>query len=182
MDLIFKDIHNFSAKFFQAELDARNAYIKPDVELALKKLDTFHSFSVEELHDKFGITKNGIPDEDLYEDMEGVSYKQPRHLFKLSQYKNKKYGDLYLAFVSTFNPKPNVFMMFQCFFVANIDGKLKIINAPIFSEGEGETPYWTKGQGRLDATFDTVGELVKVERFVEPSDDPYSIKEYTKEI
>lgn len=176
-----KDIQNFISKFFQAELDARNAYIKPDVAFALKQLEIFHSYSINLLHNKYGITKNGIPDEDLYEAMEGVEYDQLRQLFKISQYKNKKHGNLYLAYASNVNPLPRIFRMFECFFIAKIGGEFKVIQTALFSSGEGEIPYWSLGSGDEDISFDSAGQFVATERFLEPKNDPYSMEEYKKD-
>lgn len=103
----------------------------------------------------------------------------PRHLFKISEYKNEKYGTVWACYVSIPNPSTNIKKLVNCFFVAEIENNLKIIAK---MGVEPDIRKWTFYGGDDDKSLrlHNLGTPVKVERYLEPTDE-WSLEEYLKD-
>ncbi len=179
---MISDVKLFVENFSNVELDARNASLRPDIDFFNRQLDIMNSFCIEELYDAFGMVKLDEPETAVfYESNKKFSYSNKRLLFKISQYSNNKYGELYLVYVSGFSSIYQSNIIFDCLFIARINNEYKIVRRFWFSEEDGIEKIWKEGHGDEDISFETVGELVVIERYLEPIDDEYSMEDYKKE-
>jgi len=179
---MINEVKSFLDNFFQAEIDARNAAMKPDIEDANNKVDKLHSFVTQELQNSFGVIKSSTPLPDfIYKKFENSFISQARHLYKISEYKNPTYGSLYFSYVSNYNPPSTVFILFQCFVVGRVDGQYKIIMTALVDK-DSNPPTWSVTGDEKEFSFDSPGELIKVERYLEPKDDSYSMEIYKKDV
>ena len=179
---MISDVKIFMEIFFTAELNARNGSIRPDIVFFNNQLDVMNSYCITELHDSFGMIKQKYSEsDDFYEDYKDSEYTHKRLLFKISKYNNKKYGELYLAYISMFSSIKQTYKIFECLFIGKINNEYKIIRSFWFAKGDGIIPSWNGGVGDHDINFETAGELVAIERYIEPADDEYSMEEYRKD-
>ncbi|HRB71205.1 MAG TPA: hypothetical protein PK776_05090 [Flavobacterium sp.] len=103
----------------------------------------------------------------------------PRYLFKISEYNNEKYGTVWVCYVSFLNPSESIKKIKECFLVASINEKLKIVSDFIVRSDAKE---WRHVDGDEDKSLrlHNLGKPVKVERYLEPTDE-WSLKEYLKD-
>jgi hypothetical protein len=103
----------------------------------------------------------------------------PRYLFKISEYNNEKYGTVWACYVSFSNPSESLKKIKECFLVALINEKLKIVSDFIVSSDAKE---WRHVDGDEDKSLrlHNLGKPIKVERYLEPTDE-WSLEEYLKD-
>ncbi|WP_196887669.1 hypothetical protein [Aureivirga sp. CE67] len=175
-------INTFLKRFFKSEIDAKISSWFNNIENYNIKLKKMNSFLIEDLKESFGMVYLSEPkDDEFYNDVKYSSLPtNPRHLFKISHYKNKKYGDLYLTYVSIDNPNSSYSQnYFMCLCITFIDDKLKIIKRFIFSEDEvTEEKYWRESEGVNDLFFGNLGTFISCERCLEPKHCEFSMKDY----
>ncbi|WP_196887663.1 hypothetical protein [Aureivirga sp. CE67] len=174
-------INVFLKRFFKAEVDAKISSWFNNIENYNIKLKKMNSFLIEDLKESFGMVYLSEPkDDEFYNDVKYSSLPtNPRHLFKISHYKNEKYGDLYLAYVSNTNADEYTLHYSLCFFITEIDGHLKIIKEYFRSLNEYDYTYdWAEGVGIEYVTFETAGEFISCERYLEPNGCEFSMKDY----
>lgn len=178
-----KEVKEFITAFFESEAKTYYSWGFPDIEAFNSNLNEMNSFCIEELHNTFGMVPLLKPeDDDFYEDCKDDACPNLRHFFKIAQYKHSTYDSVFLVYCSGQNPDMDYLTYFNCFFVAKIDGKLKIIKKYDFSDDRDYLPpdnwYWNELQGDKSINMNQLGELVAIERCKEPSDCKYSMKEY----
>lgn len=100
----------------------------------------------------------------------------PRYLFKISEYENENYGNVWACYVSGPNPSATVKRISDCFLVATIEDTLKIIAKMGI---DPNTNKWTfyGGDENKNLRLHNLGSAIKIERFVEPTNEE-SLKEY----
>lgn len=127
----------------------------------------------------FGLPKfRKLQTDDYYEDFKKMPYPTKRHIYKISEYQNQKYGKLWACYVSNQDPGEGLTQLLaSCFIVAKIDNLFKIIAK---FNPDYITKEWER-RGGDDLNYYDLGELIKVERFMSPVNDEWSIKEYNKE-
>ncbi len=97
---------------------------------------------------------------------------RPRKLFQIKHYRHPKYGDLFRCYVSDTHPRSDSY--FSCLYVADVEGKLKIISR---YNVDYDTNGWINRGG---ATITNPGKLIAVRKFLVPS-NPEHLKEYESE-
>jgi len=128
----------------------------------------------------FGLPQRYEPKSDrYYKAKENAPYPTPRHLYKISHYKNKDYGDLWACYVSIVNSYMNTKRINDCFIVAEINGELKIVAK--FGP-DIDQPKWKFYGGDRELKINKLGKLLSIERIMEPIDDAWSIEQYNKDI
>ena len=182
------EVKTFLDEFFQAELVAHNAYMKPDLEKSNAAANYMYSFCSEALFNQFTPTVQKELDDDpmLYDDF--GDYKYPRFLFKLSQYKHKEHGDLYLAYVTSATlPYDDDLAIDHCLFVKHTDNGYKIIGINFVYPENLKNIHWRVGIGE-GISIETAGKFIDIERYTEPQFDKinheisqFSIDEYHKD-
>lgn len=115
----------------------------------------------------------------FYEESKNCPYPAPRYLFKISEYNNEKYGTVWACYVSFSDPDDEIKKIKECFLVASINGELKIVSDFILSS---DAKQWRHVDGDEDKSLrlNNLGTPVKVERYVEPTDE-WSLKAYLKD-
>lgn len=103
-----------------------------------------------------------------------------RHLYKISHYQNKDYGDLWACYVSVDNPGTGqTKILHSCFIVALIDADLKIVGQ---FNPDRDTGKWTFVGGDRELKMYKLGKLLLIERYIEPVNDTWGIEQYQKDI
>lgn len=112
---------------------------------------------------------------------------KPRHLYKLSRYKNKMHGDVWVAHVSNPNPRREIAkrLFFEGFIISKIENELKIIGKMIINSNRLTTAVngW-KGNvyNPSDLDMNKLGEFISLERYFGPGKrDDFSLVEYFKD-
>ncbi|KFF23270.1 hypothetical protein [Chryseobacterium vrystaatense] len=126
----------------------------------------------------FGLPTLINPKPDIfYED--NPSYPASRHLFKISEYTHEKYHTVWASYVSIPNPGTGTKKLTNCFLVAEIERNLKIIAKMGIAP---DTRQWKFYGGDEDKSLrlHNLGTPVKIERYVEPTDE-WSLEEYFKD-
>lgn len=115
----------------------------------------------------------------FYEQSKKSSYPVQRYLFKISEYIHEKYGVVWACYVSFSNPSESIKKIAECFLVASINEELKIVSDFIVSSDAKE---WKHVGGDEDKSLrlHNLGKPVKVERYLEPTDE-WSLEEYLKD-
>ncbi|BDD07455.1 hypothetical protein [Aureibacter tunicatorum] len=178
------NIVKFLNNFFLAEISTKQAKLKPDLNEYNMKLNHMNSQCIDELNNSFGLIPiNKLKDSEYYKKWEnGFDYK-PRIIFKISHYKNEKYKDLYLAYISISNPD-KVFNLkyFDCFFIAKIENQYKIVRKYfVHKNRENNEVSWNPHNGDKDIDFYSAGDLISCERYIEPSRCEFSMKDYLED-
>lgn len=174
-----KEILLFLENWFNAEIKARNAALQDNRKMALQTLEVMNSYSIKELHNMFHVTPNPIP-EHIRKRFETRKFEKKRYIYKLCHYKNKKYNDLFIAWVSGFNPKDHYKVIGAALFIAKVEGKWKIIRLYGFDDDESDAP-WYQNTGDRDVGFKTAGKLIEIYRYLEPDGEKTSLFEYRQD-
>ena len=178
-----EELRNFITAFLKAEVEASNASIKPNLEDYNQKLNFMNSFCVEELHNKFGmIPHNELKSEEFYERWKDADSSNIRHIYKICNYKDDKYGEVYVAYISESNPDIEIFLYGECLFVARIDNELKIIKSYTFGDELLVKYKFEASEGLRDISFKTLKKPIHIERYLEHIDDKDSMEHYLKDI
>lgn len=126
----------------------------------------------------FGLPILKNPKPDIFYDDDPL-YPISRHLFKISEYISKKYGTVWACYVSFSKPDESLKKIKECFLVASINEELKIVSDFIVSSDAKEWRY-VGGDEDKSLRLHNLGTPVKVERYLEPTDE-WSLEEYLKD-
>ena len=177
-------IKKFINDFFTIEAEAKTARLKPNLEDYNSKLDKMNLYCASNLYNSFGlIHKSTLDSEDFYEDYSDAPPAKPRNLFKISEYKNDKLGLIYAVYCSLPNPIPNQYIYYNCFIVAYYDEQLKLIKDYRYTSDldVSDEKTWIEGDGLEDLKINNLGELIRLERILEPKNDEESMKDYLED-
>jgi hypothetical protein len=157
--------------------------------LELTDLDTFNNsvkelyeMAIEDLDESLGILQRS----ELDKEDNPKTYK-PRHLYKLSAYKNEIYGNIWVAYVSstTTDSDPKSGTIFEAFIIGEIENNLKVIATMIRYKNRStmKVEGWKASvYNPSDLDIKKLGEFVSTERYSEPGDrDNFSLEEYLKD-
>lgn len=177
-----EEVKNFISAFLKTETEASDASIKPNLEDYNNKLNFMNSFCVEELYNKFGmIPQNELESDEFYETWKDAELSKIRHIYKVSYYKDDRYGDVYVVYISEKNPDDEIFLYGECLFITDIDNEMKIIKNYTFGDDRGKDKFMAN-QGLKDISFNTLKKPINIERYLEPVDDEDGMEHYLKDI
>ena len=178
-------IKKFIFDLVQAEQNAHAEYRKRDNMSGYNDaFDYLMSFTHDVSDDApaigFGVGRMSKPDDEVFfEELFLMLEIRPRHLYKISHYENSKYSDLWACYMSIANPYNDIPRFDDCFIVAEVNGELKIVAK--FGR-DIDQPKWKHYGGDRKLKMSALGKLIAIERMREPGNDPWSIKQYNKEI
>ena len=120
----------FILKFLTKEAECWTRLHSNELDVFNQAVREFRSMSIEGVEKGLGIserTEKEITDNPLTN--------KPRHLYKISAYKNKIYGDIWVAYVSNTNPRREIAksLFFEGFIIGEIENDLKIIGNMIIN-------------------------------------------------
>ncbi len=179
---MISEAKTFVEAFFKAELKAKTLRLKSNIEEAEQAINFLYGFATEDCYNRFGaILPVSVKSKSFYEKYKGVQFTIPRHIFKISNYKNKKYENLYYVYVSSFltdDDDKDYFRMTNCFLIALVKGQYKIVGEA--SMDPDNKSIWIYEYGDNAINFDSPGELVEIKRYLEPVHDHDNMAKYYK--
>lgn len=182
MDKIMKKVKEFILKFLAKEAEYWTRLHSNDLNTFNNCVKELYSRAIEDLDEGLEI----FEEKKLIEENDPTIYK-PRHLYKLSNYKNKNYGDIWVAYASIKNPigKPNESLLVDGFIIGKFQNKFKIIgimgiklNPSTMAVMGWEESFYNPS----DLNVKKLGEFLETERYFEPGNyDDFSLNEYLKD-
>lgn len=179
-----EEIKNFINDYLKKETETSEKLIKPDINNYNKTLEELHSMVIGEMFNRLGFISLSKPkDQNFYDRYKDFKPVNPRHLFKISQYKHVDYLDVWVAYTSGANPKERVKLLTHALFIIKEEGKFKIARNYIYSDkgGMSEELGWEGFSGYQDLTFESLGELIEVERYLKPLEFDNGLELYNQE-
>lgn len=178
-----EEIKTFINEFLKAEATASDAFVKPDLADYNNKLAHMNSFCVKELQNKFGMMPLlQLRSDDFYKEWKDYGSRNPRHIYKISHYKNETYGDVYVVYISQKNPDNVIFVYETCLFVTMINNELKIVKYYTFGDGMRIKDKFETAQGIEDISFKILKKPIEIERYREPEDDDDAMEHYLMDL
>lgn len=178
-------IKQFVEDFLAAEAASFDARTKvKDLDIVNAAYKKMHSYTVEQLEGMLGqIYMDQLRDDSYYESTKNYSPSIPRHLLKISHYKHPEYNEVWVAYTSERTPDADFVTLSNAFFVIEQNGEFKVGSNLIYSNQRGmsTTFDWEWMSGLKDLHFETVGELIEVERYQEPFDVDDYLKLYLED-
>ncbi len=178
------EVKEFIILFFKKEAEAYDKWLKPDIKVFNSTLKQMHSMVVGAMNGQMGMVELQNPEsEDFYEDYADEDPTTPRHLFKISHYKHSVHNEAWVIYTSEVNPRMRFPVLSIAFFVIKEEGKFKVARNYIYSnQGGMSTEYgWEGSSGIQDLTFESLGELIAIERYLEPKDRRDALKLYNED-
>ena len=177
-----EQVKEFILNFLVKEAECWSRLHQNDLDTFNKCVKELYAMAIDDLDEGLGI----FEEEKLTVEENPTIYK-PRHLYKLCTYKNKTYGDIWVAYVSstTTNNDPKSKTIFEAFIISEIENELKIIGT--MSRHKNRTTMAVMGwKGSIynpsDLDSKKLGKFVATERYFEPGNyDNFSLNEYLKE-
>ena len=185
-----KKIKEFIEKFLAKEAECWTNLNLNDLNAFNKSVREFRNMAIEGVEKNLGISERtdfGIFKRTEKEITENPLINKPRYLYKLSAYKNKIYGDIWVAYVSNTNPRReiNKSVIFECFIICEIENELKIIGKMIINTSRLNMVVtgWKAGiHNPSDLDIKKLGKFIETERYSEPGNrDNFSLEEYLKD-
>ncbi len=158
----------FLERLTRIELESHNLDTVPDLERFNAKVDELYSHCHEDLHGTLNILKKDeLEDDSYFENYKDYQLDRPRFLFKISHYKNAKYGDLYVAYVTESALEYSDHLSyFQALFLAKLESEFKVVAVSFVNHENLDNIHWAKTAGIYedDLSLDNAGEFVATER------------------
>ncbi len=176
-----QEIKDFIEVFFSKEVNKNTNEIKPDIKAYNKSINEYNEIVIDQL--KFEpITK--LKDDDFYGMYKDQPNFRPRHLLKISEYSNNKYGSIWVAYVSQINPRPKRKYLSEALFIIKEQEQFKIAREYRYSdyESDGIKYEWKGRSGYQDLTFESLDGPIAIERYQEPLKDFDGLKHYNDNI
>ncbi len=174
----------FIEQWLLAEVEARNASVKPDAAEANRKVAAMHAACLPELGEPFGITTRRFPmPPGFYAQHGHLHFAQTtRKLFKISAHRHAHYDTVFAVYLSQWTNNPEVAdeSYFDCLLLGRVDGSLRILRHCWVSHAEDDetVPAWRAGAGDRALSFETLGRPVAIERYRAPSGCAFSMRHY----
>lgn len=176
-------IKKLIGEFLKSEAETIYLMRQPNIEAYNNSLQKMNDFCVESLYNKFGmIPLRELDDQEYYDKWSKKKYPSKRHIYKISHYKDAKYGDVYVVYISERNPDDEIFLYGECLFVANINNEFKIIKNYTFGDDMSVKDKFQANQGLKDVSFETLEKPINIERYLEPLDDKDAMEHYLNNI
>ncbi|MBN9284301.1 MULTISPECIES: hypothetical protein [unclassified Flavobacterium] len=178
-----EEIKTFVNEFLKAEALAADALVKPNLDDYNNKLVYMNSFCIEQLQNKFGmVPRTELWDDDFYEEWQDAIPSAPRNIYKISQYQDEIYGDVYVVYVSGRSPINMIFRYGESIFVAKINDELKIVKDYTFGDQMRIKKKFETGIGLGDISFESLKNPVAIERYMAPTHDKDGMEHYLSDI
>jgi len=178
------DIKIFTQKFLEKEANALSCDTVPDLEkLKESVLIMFEDLS-DEIRDDFSPPlRTTLKSEAFYKEAGNYT---PAHLFKITAYKHDHYGNIWIAYVSDSYsfPQGETSPMSRAFIISRIEGQLKIIACMSVELDESymEPTNWKASiYNPKEIDIFHLGEFLSTQRYLEPRDDGFSLKNYLED-
>tara|TARA_B110000211_G_C13924505_1_gene484297 strand:+ start:295 stop:834 length:540 start_codon:yes stop_codon:yes gene_type:complete len=173
------EVKNIVIEFFNTELKARGFQFSENREKAQDEINHYYNFCIEDLHEMLGISF--LREDELDEDeIEEEVYETPRYIFKISNYKNDIYGEIYIVYCSGFLSSPmfsEVLNMTDFYILGKIESQgWKVLKNGAIDFDNPEN--WEDGHGPEDLSIKKLGQFISTERYLEPEDDDDEMKKY----
>ncbi len=175
-------VKEFINQFLNKEAECWTKRQLTNLDAFNQSIKTLYDMAIDELDQGLGIYYK----KELVFDENPIIYK-PRHLYKLSSYKNKIYGDIWVAYVSIKNPigEPYKGLFSDGFIICEIENKLKIIGT-MGVKLNSLTMKVMGWKGNVynpsDLDIKKLGKFTATERYFEPNNrDNFSLTEYLKD-
>ncbi|MFP9115642.1 hypothetical protein ACLI1A_17010 [Flavobacterium sp. RHBU_3] len=182
MDKIMEQVREFILHFLAKEADCWSKSHLNDLDAFNQTVRELYGMAIDELDEGLGI----FEEDSLTEKENPIEY-VPRHLYKLSTYQNKNYGDIWVAYTSIQNPtdKPVENIISEGFIIAQIEKELKIIGtmSTYLNRSTMAVMGWKASiYNPSDLDIKKLGKFILTERYSEPSNyDNFSLNEYLKD-
>lgn len=176
MGLMMERINKFISDFLNKEAEAWTKSELKNLDLFNQAVRELYNMGTDDMDEAFGI----FEEDELKDESDPMTY-TPRHLFKLSSYKNKSYGDLWVAYCSVKNPNGRKAGILNAYIVSKIKGDLKVIGlmSVALDEMNMEPSHWKPSvYNPEDLDINNLGDFVATERYQEPKDDGFSMEDY----
>lgn len=187
---IMKKVKEFIEKVLAKEAECWTNLNLNDLDAFNKCVRELYTMSIDRVGNGFGVFERkdlGIFTRKEHEIVENPLINKSRYLFKLSNYKNKIYKEIWVAYVSIKNPigKPNEVIFSDGFIISEIENEFKIIGLMGVKLNE-LTMKVTGWKGNIynpsDLDVKKLGEFITTERYYEPGNyDNFSFNEYMKD-
>ncbi len=178
-------IKKFITDYFEKEAQAYIKLKKPDINAYNEALQELHSYVIIDMYGRLGLISLSKPKNDsFYERHKNRKPTSPRQLFKISHYKHNEHKKVWVCYTTVTNPDLEFPVLTHALFVIKIEGEFKVARSYIYSsyKSDGLTFDWSAGPGLQDLTFESLGELIEIERYLEPLDFDDSLKLYSDDI
>ncbi len=176
-----EEIKEFLAQFVQTEKALEEAFRREDFEAHSKLVAALDAMSFDASQLVLA-SKKKLPlsmiDEMVLEEVKDLPVFE-RRIYKITNYKNSKYTEIWLVYVSLANPEVEIVkLLSNCYCVAKINEEFKFMSM-YFTDYD--TKEWKLGGGDQDLfDFYQFGTPVSIERLESPTIDEWSIEEYNK--
>ncbi|WP_234109217.1 hypothetical protein [Chryseobacterium sp. R2A-55] len=178
-----KTIKTFIENFLQAEAETTFLMRQPNLENYNNALEKMNAYCVESLQNKFGlIPLTELDEPEYYEKWSAKKHPNPRHIYKISQYQNETYNDVYVVYVSEKNPDDEIFQYGWSLFVTSLKDELKIIRNYSLGDAMRVKDKFEVGQGVTDISFKTLKKPISIERYQKPEDDDDAMEHYEMDV
>ncbi|BDD07393.1 hypothetical protein [Aureibacter tunicatorum] len=166
-----KKVIDFINEVFYQEIitEYSACQISDDIfESELKKLNTYCTIKFK---NKI-VSGRSKQEASYYDQYKDIEMSNPRKLLKLSHYAGSEYGDVYVAYTTGVNPITKRRIRFMdCFFIIKEGSLWKFAKNYYFDDPMLVKEEWGEGPGENNITFETIGDFVETQRFIEPVDD-----------
>jgi len=161
------------------DLNAFNGYVRE-----------LYTMSIDRVGKGLGVTERtelGIFKRTEQEIKDNPLINKPRYLYKLSNYKNDIYNEIWVAYLSVKNPvgKADEVVFSDAFIISKIENNFKLIGlmGVKLNDLTMKVNGWKRNiYNPSDLDIIKPGEFIKTERYIEPGNyDNFSLKEYLKD-
>ena len=173
-------IKDFISHFVKIEAEAWTKNELGNLDAFNQTITELYSLAIEELDEAFGIFK-----ENELRHYDNPMKCNPRHIFKLSRYKNLQYGDIWVAYASMKNPNHQTpGGLSEGYIMSEINNKFKItgLMSVALDELYMEPTEWKASMyNPSNIDIHDLGKLIQTERYEQPEDDGFSLEDYMED-
>jgi len=178
-------IEKFIRAFIEADYITRMSDRVPDIEKFNDNLEHLLSFrhnfnNTPQIEFGAGVFMRRLRPVSHYEKMAKSLDLIPRHLYKISEYKHKEFGDIFICYLSFINHDLGIDnkSFDLAFVVAEIESDYKIISQYNFTKRDDNVKKWYNTGGKNILNFNDELMPKNIYRFLEPVNDEDGLKEY----
>jgi len=177
-------IKSFLENLLQKEAIMKSNHTVPNLEILNESVEEFEQLLHGNMTESLSVGRRTKLLPDAFYKV-SIEYKK-RHLFKLSNYEHKQYGELWVAYLSNPNPRREISKsaIDEAFIMALIDDGLKVIGTMSvgLSQSTMEITGWKKDMyNPSDLDVRKLGKFISTERFSEPKDDGFSLTDFLED-